>query len=253
MFNFCRLGVKALLTVALLAGVMGCGSTASNDQGSSFLALGYFTEADREQGDLGRVVLLNRDYDMTGSGVQFEVAPYMGLENRLSKQYIRVVRIDCEYDIPGADPSLEIPSGTFNTAFVINGTDSVEESSSDDTVEVINPVYASFSLLSPDFFQFLSINQNLLPTLPYEMTAICSATGVTEAGDVLTTNDAPYYIIMAELQEGSANSSTEASAFNTGAGTGGTPLVAGGDASSTATSVVANSESEMAELEDAYL
>ena len=191
--------------------------------------------------------MVNRDVPLADD-YEWVADPFMGLENRLSKQYIRVTRIDCDYEIPGADPSLSIPAGVFNMSTVINGIGDDDEEGDGGVGDVKNPVFSQFIMVSPDLFSFLSVNQNLLPELPYHMTAICRATGISEAGDVLTTNDSPYQIIFSD-QRTDGDTTT---GFETGPGTGGTPSIEPISETSS-TSLVANSASEMAALEDEYL
>ncbi len=199
MFNICRLGVKALIIVALLAGVIGCGGSSNNDQGSSFLALGYFqpdsSEGDSKEitgkvGDLGRVLVLGST-DL-GMGGVFSSNTYIGLENRLKTQYIRVVRVDCRYTVPGASPSLVIPDSVYNLSGLLESVGVGDASSSSGVAS--SKGYYEFPILSHEIAQFLTVNKNLLPKDPFNLLVVCRATGVAEGGDALTTNDVPYQI-----------------------------------------------------------
>jgi len=190
------------LVLSLIFGLASCGGGASNnDQGTSFLAYGYFQpeEPDDLGGDrvgvTGLILPLFTDtaripdvYGIWADGLLAAVE--MGIENRLSQQFIRVDRIDCDYDIQGSE--LNVPSDSHSASYVLGPRVILEDgsggSTADEEAPDANKVYASFEVISPDIYSFLAVNQAYLPALPFRMTAVCRATGVTQAGDVLTTN-----------------------------------------------------------------
>lgn len=226
MSNLCRISFVGLATLALIAGMTACGGGTNNDQGTSFTALGYFMTGDEESGDLGTIVYVNEDVPLNGliplfvpvdkdpeeEGIQ---GGFLGVQNNLVSQYIRVTRIDCDYDIQGADPSLQVPSESFNLTSVIPAAGG--ESADGTETDGESKAFMQFIMVSPDILSYLAVNQSLLPELPYRMTSVCRAVGVTQSGDLVVTNDAPYTILFAEMPEGLG----VVGGFDTGPGTGG--------------------------------
>lgn len=235
---FSQLNVRrqlSIVTISLIviAVVIGCGSGASNNnQGASFLALGFFADGEGTTGSTGQIVPMFRDTainaDATGAlydGLDTRV--YMGLQNNLAKQFIRVSRIDCDYSVDGS--YLEIPSDSFPLSVVLSSTreqvgiGAVASAAASGSSSSFNQTsYGQFLIVSPDLYSFLNNNKAYLPALPFRMTATCSATGVTQAGDVLTTNSLYYFIQFvdeAECCTGAVGSTTPG--FQNGPGTGG--------------------------------
>ena len=228
MSNLSRVSFVGLFVLALVAGVTACGGGTNNDQGTSFTALGYFMGGDEEDGDVGTIVYVNEDVPLNGSiplFVPVDKNPdedglqggYLGVENHLKSQYIRVTRIDCDYDLQGADPSLSLPSDSFNVTSVVAAAGGDDDQGSGIETTGESKAFIQFFMVSPDVLSYLAVNQNLLPELPYRMTAMCRAVGVTQAGDLIVTNDAPYTILFAEMPEGLQI----VGGFDTGPGTGG--------------------------------
>lgn len=206
-----RLGTLVGMLVVCGVYIVGCGTT-NNDQGTSFMANGWFANVDGSTGLSGANVLIASDISATSGvlgiiddseedeifvlpsdGAQF--LAFMGVQNRLSNQFIRVVRFDCSYHIPGA--SISIPDDSYNTSFVIpaagGGTNVVDGN-------VVEPAqsYVGIELLSTDLFSYLNVNRNSLPALPFRMTATCTAVGVSQAGDVFETNELVFPMTMVE-------------------------------------------------------
>ena len=216
----------SLLVVAMFFSAWSCGgSGTNNDQGTSFTALGFYGSSDGTTGETGSDVPLFVDsapqttfqiYDM------HTVMTYIGLQNRLSKQFIRVTKIECSYDITGA--SVTIPDDSFNYSTVI---------------EANGIAYSGFEIVSPDIMAYLNANINYLPQLPFRMIVTCEATGVTQAGDVMVTNPVSYLIQFADVAECCTGATGEApggsGGFQQGTGTGGDiDWTDGGASSSTA-------------------
>jgi len=206
-----RIGLRgAFITGAVLC-LMSCGSGTNNDQGTSFTALGFFDVGDGTEGDSGTVVLVNNDFsgqqgvfplfvpidkNPDEDGIQ---GGFIGLQNNLTSQFIRTVRMDCCYTLPGSDPSLSIPCDAYNFTAVLSAAPSAEEALAGG--EATNVAFVQVQQVSPDLLSFLAVNQNLLPELPYRMTAECEVVGVSQAGDAFTTNSVNYQIQFAELPE----------------------------------------------------
>lgn len=247
MLKISRLSKSLALVSAMLCGGLACGGSTNNDQGTSFLATGFFRNADGDEGVTGAQLPLALDpavppittEDEEGEGDQGGVLPgdgltfitFLGLQNRLTNQFLRVVRIDCDYDIPGADPTLVIPQDSYNFATVI------QPAAGDPDDPDANPqpseAFAGFQMLSTDLYSYLNVNRNRLPQLPFRMIASCRATGVTQAGDTFTTNDVLFPITFVDIAECCTGSSTEIvgviGGFQQGPGTGGTLITDGTD------------------------
>lgn len=165
-----------ILSLFLVSPVLlnGCGSASNNDQGTSFTAIGYFADTSGATGEAGQIVILSQ----SGNGV----ITFMGLANRLSQQFIRVTRFDCDYNVPGS--AVPIPSDSFAVGTVMEAAGDLGSSLG----------YVGFTIVSTDLIDFIIANISSLPPLPFRMNATCSATGVTQAGDVLVTNPISYFI-----------------------------------------------------------
>ena len=238
------------LVSALIAGAnFGCGSgsplgggSTNNDQGTSFLAYGYFSDVAGATGVSGLYTFLAPDNNSVvptpaGSviGGTLQTYPYdgrfttlfMGLQNRLSSQYIRVTRIDCDYFVPGSDPSLVIPSDSFNTGTVIAASGIPETPiPGGPQAGVGSKGVVGFNLISTDVYSFLNVNRNRLPELPFRMIAECKAIGIGQAGDVIVTNPLATTVTMLDAQECCTGGTitTPLGGFQTGTGSGGEPL-----------------------------
>jgi hypothetical protein len=222
-YNKKLLGVVSSIVVA--AGI-GCGgSSTSNDQGTSFLAYGYFRLIEGEIVPVGGAILtLNPDNTLTGvDGVNDIVL--IGVENRLTKQFVRLQRADCDYTVDGS--FIEVPSDSTPMSTVL--ADAPDETDENEAVvggdAEINPnrsiIATPINIVSADLAAFLNNNKAYLPQLPYRLTASCSVTGVTQAGDVITTNSLGFFINLVEESECCTGAGP-----GTGVGTGG--VIGGG-------------------------
>ena len=229
MSKFFKKALISSLTVSLLGVALGCGSTSSNDQGVSLQNIGYYHLPSDElppPGETGATISLFTDAGLGFDGLQWPTA--MGIFNRLQDQFVRVVRIDCRYEVPGASPSLVIPDDAQNVSFVVNPSvlspdNPLGEVFQGNEEAFPTIVYAGFNIVSPDLYAFLNANQASLPQLPFRMTALCKAVGVTQAGDTLETNESPYQIQFIDESECCTGSPSDPSApgFVQGTGTGG--------------------------------
>ena len=114
----------AAVAAPVLAGLAaGCGSpTSNNDQGVVFLALGYFADATGSTGLSGVNAVLSADIGSSSiqgvpGAVGQQTLAFMGLENRLRNQFIRVTKFDCDYDVPGS--AITVPPDAFASSAVI--------------------------------------------------------------------------------------------------------------------------------------
>ena len=239
--------IGALFTTSVVLGAVSCGGTGSNnDQGTSFLAFGYFEDGNGDSGDSGELVILAPDGPVlageAGGAVLGAdgnaVFTYIGLQNRLANQFIRVTRIDCSYNIPGS--SLVIPDDSFNSAAVISATPTADDrddltgSSVPLPTDEGSTLYMQFEVVSPDIMSYINVNRNSLPELPFRLNVSCRAVGVTQAGDTLVTNDLIYFVRFFDQAECCTGVPTENvgddGGFQQGTGTGGDFVGSGGDA-----------------------
>ncbi len=239
-FSFRRIGA-ALSGMALLLG-LGCGGGTNNDQGTSFLALGFASEAGTTANEIGKPLPLASDPAATAvgfnggtEGVSFAVdglyvTTFIVLANNLTHQFIRVTRVDCSYDIPGADPALVIPNDSFNLTMLLGAAegaavDTPVDAAAKEKADLASSGAAEFIIVSPDLYSFINVNRNLLPELPFRMNVTCSAIGITQAGDVIRTNDIYYNIEFFDAAECCTGANTEtggtSGGFQNGSGTGG--------------------------------
>ncbi len=210
------------LMLAVLVSGVGCGSGASNnDQGTSVTNVGFFGPDDDgtfpcELFESSKVIPLFTDFEQFGTPILSPAASgvgtfsSMGILNNLAQQTFRATRIDCDYDVPGS--SIAIPSDAHPAGIVLAPTN-VEGGAT--------PGFAQFGcfvfeIVSPDLFSFLNNNINSLPQLPFRMNATCSVTGITQAGDTITTNPVSQVLQFYDVAEGNPPT------FNQGPGTGGT-------------------------------
>ena len=234
MSSILRIVIATLLAGSLSLGVMSCGDAgSSNNQGTSFTATRYCQDSTCAAGSSGAIVALSADRAALTpldplSGQILLVA--MEFTNRLSDQFVRLDRIECDYTVPGSSPALSIPLDSDAVGIVIEagGTAAVE-----------------FGIVSPDLFAFLNASRNSLPELPFRAVANCQGVGVTQAGDTLVTNSLNYLIQFSEFAECCTGTGVGGlGGFQTGPGTGGdlvtTEGVAGtGNATAGATSETA--------------
>lgn len=213
-YAFTIIGLSFLSVLAV-----SCGSGGSrNDQGSSFLAFGYFADTTGEVGETGAILPMFTDFSVSGSDGLQRIT-YMGLRNLMTRQFVRVVRVDCDYQVEGS--FIKLPSDSFGFSTVLGPVPDAATGGEGEPIAQI--AYSGFQVLSPDLYSFLNNNRSLLPELPYRMVATCAATGVTQSGTTMTTNSLNYFIQFVEPSEcctGAEND--QIPDFQQGAGTGGT-------------------------------
>ena len=189
------LSLMALVIVS--TALVSCGGSTNNDQGTSFLALGFFQDSNGNTGDAGRTTALFSDFPLepfAADGLDIAtVLSFIGVENRLTNQFIRTTKMDCSYEIPGARIAIPDDSTTYTTVLP----------PAVDTAGVIQTSqnFTQVIVVSSDILAFLNLNINSLPEIPFRMIATCSVTGVSQAGDVFTTNPVHYEIEFSDLVE----------------------------------------------------
>jgi hypothetical protein len=234
--------VTKLCAAGIIAGAVGCGDAGTtNDQGTSVTAVGFCGDVTCDTGETGRIVPLSTDVSNINSGVfpldGQTIVTFMRVQNRLGGQFVRIDRIDCEYNVPGSD--INIPRDSFGGGAVIEATPGGQPG------DQFSEGIIGFEVVSPDLFAFLNVSRNSLPELPFRATAICAATGVTQAGDTITTNALNYFLQFGEVSEcctgqdpedsitGIDDPATSSGGFQLGGGSGGTLNTFGGDDAAT--------------------
>lgn len=215
-----RTAMKKALSLGLTAAICSisltsCGTTSNNDQGTSFQAFGWFDcPEDQTSCSVDELVGVNQGISLLFSDESTGYRgywSYFGVINRLNKQFIRVMRTDCSYTVPGS--SLSIPSSSLVQGISLNGSG---ENQFEDVNGFGNVGYLGTEIIPTEVFQFLNVNQNSLPELPYTIIVNCSAVGATQSGDVLETNDLSLEVRFVDKPE------FVTPGFVNGVGTGGT-------------------------------
>jgi len=199
-------------SLALILLIAGCDST-RNEQGVSYTALGWF-EVDQDESTCAASAV-NEDVQRSGVLQPIGDTPPLtgcpdiiavGLQNNLCCQGIRSERLLMDFFIPGAlvqppSTAITIPGIIAPSQTGEDGDGGGDEEGAEDTdpepdsslpddfgqgESVIywilsNPVPASVA-------EWISLNRAQLPAAPFEMIVTARATGITTAGDRVTTN-----------------------------------------------------------------
>ncbi len=190
--------VRLVLGLLLLGFVIGCGSVSNNDQGVSFLHLGYFSIDIDEDGK----ITIQKDVGVSGvimplseatdefAGASGDTFVAAGFENNLVGQFVRLQRLYYSFVVPGAQaqpPSTSAPlAGTLgaNPATEDEGDSSLPPGAG----PTENSVYLTISIVPSQIRAWLNLNRGLLPEPPFDLEVTTIGRGVTSAGDTLETN-----------------------------------------------------------------
>lgn len=237
---FRKLGLASVLLTLVVAGIVSCGGGTNNDQGTSFSADGFKTEAGSAVTE-ALTVAVNTDAP-GDDGLAYQSGRIcMTISNHLCAQSIRINRIDCDYSIQGADAGFNVPSSALNSSYVLSATggcsfDQAASSSSSSSAATsgTTSIDRCFDILPADQLSYLMVNQNQLPAFPYVIDTICRAVGVTQAGDVLITNDLYFEIKAVDRAECCTGEGVIPGdgGYQTETGTGGSQLVTDSSSSS---------------------
>jgi hypothetical protein len=169
---------------------IGCGSS-SNDQGISFRALGFFTDAQLTTGDSGRCASLRDTTIIPEPGP--DSGGFLGLQNQMA-QGINVNRVDLSYHINGS--SLAIPNDVFALSQRLGPANGSESSPPTAGVQIV--------IVSPQVMQFLNDNSSRLPDLPFSMVVFATAVGTADNSDQFESNRVSYQVLFTAQSGGCA-------------------------------------------------
>lgn len=194
-------------TSACILALLSCGSASNNDQGVSFSSNGWAAVKDGActfQGitEFQAPISLGTGSEVTGSGL-IDSRQCMVVENRMTSQFIRADRIYYTFNIPGASvqpPNTSMPFSAFLAQVpTTTGTDTGSGSGTDlgDAQRLSSGAY----IVPPQIFEWISLNRDSLPSIPFQLEVYARVSGVTAAGDRLQTNEIgmPVFITQDEV------------------------------------------------------
>lgn len=173
---FERKNMKKIITALALLGLVGCGGGSNNDQGTTFTLTGYTAScASDATGVAGFTVPLGTDPEVEGASGGISAG--LQLANILEKQFIRTEHAFFTYYIPGA--SLQPPATTAVAGGLIPAAGVAGASTG--CIETF--------VVPAEVRQWLVLNRNFLPELPFTMQVAGFVTGISQAGDRFDTNE----------------------------------------------------------------
>jgi hypothetical protein len=184
-----------------------CGSSPTNNQGVSFTLLGFFqgdaSEGSEARGEVGQYKPLSAGgVETQGGDTAGDALTYVGLQNNITSQFLRVDRLEIEYFIEGSriqPPNTAIALTSFLGKAPSTGTGSSSSSGSNSSSTIgtssANISYTQFPIVPSDIMTWLNFNRNSLPELPFTMIATVKASAVSSAGDRYASNEGSYFII----------------------------------------------------------
>jgi hypothetical protein len=199
--------------VVALALFIGCGgSGGNNDQGIVFRATGIFrslttvsggtitctdplTVAQAITDTAGRVSLaVTPFYPNRNDGLADPCGGFIGLQNNLTSQSVNVQFVSLRYDVAGA--AIQVPPEEINVGLTIPPVSCKDCTSSG--VDGLAYLPTVQNLVSQVTMQFLALNQNLLPTPPYQMDIFLTVSGQSDQGTNYESNELGYTITVEE-------------------------------------------------------
>ncbi len=180
--NLSRRFIRHLVGLSLAAVVVGCGSTTNNDQGVSFLNLGFYgVDEDGQCEDSG---VTGASFPLGNAARSLNLC--IGLQNNLSGQFIQSNRATISYTIPGA--AIQPPTVSVPLAAIMGPGSEGADTTLPDGVNNPSSVIAGLTLVTTDTWNYLVLNERSLPNFPYTMLATVTVSGITSAGDRMDTN-----------------------------------------------------------------
>jgi len=187
--------VIALLSLALV----GCGSGANNDEGVSFTMFGFYANIEGSTGLTGSGMSLT---EATGADF-FSPRAFIGLQNNLAGQFIRLNRVNYSYNIPGAAAQ---PPNTSAALPGVIGPAAGATSPSNTTLpqgiganDKIGPVgFFEIALVPKDTRDWMRANRGFLPAAPFQLEVSVSSSGRTSSGDFLESNEDTILVVVSD-------------------------------------------------------
>lgn len=199
------------ILITLLAAstlVAGCGGGSNNDQGVSFSLIGFNSVDDQNACEADQFVSENRTNISFGDTTEnlasanfTPLAQCMTVRNNMSSQGIRVDRAILNYNVAGS--SLQPPRTTVATSKLLGVSESGYETPPDSSLP---PGFAGIApesliapiIIPPSIFEYLNLNRNSFPDLPYILETCVTLSGVTTSGQRINTNEACIPVTVAE-------------------------------------------------------
>jgi len=223
--RFVKLAVLACLACFPVMTGCGDGSSSHNYEGISVTATGWWTY-DREMKKLLPLVEANVPLNWEVGGIANTASEigsnaYLAVQNNLSGQAIRITKVYKEFYIPNAavqPPAMENATGTVlfadghNNVALFEGQDengnastssipgSLVAGSETEFPENYNSTvgYAYVPVAPREVIDFITVNRELMPPLPFQMVVTAYAEGITTAGDVVRTNDLSFEVVFVD-------------------------------------------------------
>ena len=173
-----------ILIASLLIFIIGCGDSSRNDQGASFTFFGWFEDS---TGTIGRSGFITPLTDTAGPGIGIS---YLGVQNNLAGQGIRIQRVYHEYIIPGA--TISVPDTSVAApAYLGPANPEAIDTTLPDTFggETLGTVaYIGVPVIPAAIQEFIVLNKEQFPEPPFVMTVRSKVVGLTSAGQELISN-----------------------------------------------------------------
>lgn len=182
--------LAALMAIALI----GCGDSQRNNQGVSVTAFGWYVDSDGGVGLTGIQLPISMDYENGWAGTAYA---YFGVQNNLAGEFIRLERVFNEYYIPGA--TVQPPATSVAVNGVLGAADGNLAAEFGDVSSTLPSTltnsggmesvgYFGASYITPAISEFINLNREYMPELPFVMIVTSYAEGVTSAGKRVVTN-----------------------------------------------------------------
>jgi hypothetical protein len=204
--------MKALLKLVflsmLIGGLVSCGGSGSrNDEGVSMSFMGFYqfpngltANASGVIGDVGRSMSVRQ---LTTIDQAFEQLTYLGIQNNLNGQFIRLQNVHVKYEIPGYN--LFPPSASYPKRGVLvpsaNDPEQGETNLPDilvgqETDGIKTTVFAAAPLFPPPVADWFAANKAALPNKQFNLIITYQVEGITSAGDTLFTTEEGYIVFV---------------------------------------------------------
>ena len=204
--------VLSALSFGAVLMLASCGGGSNNDQGVAFTLLGYNSVDDQGVCELDlfttsiNIPLSNgASGELVGGG---DVGACLTVQNNMSSQGVRADRFIMEYSIVGS--SLQPPTTSRAIGRIAAPAPAVVSGAGGAAAprpigdlppgfgNNKNLVQTGFSPLPVEIREWLNLNRNSLPELPFNMTLNGRVAGVTTGGDSIESNPVSFSITLLE-------------------------------------------------------